>query len=109
MVHYPGSGNDPNSTNDNCMIAGTNTAGQFNTYALLWTPTTLTAYFNGQACITDTYSSYVTSPDTAPEPFNQPFFAVFTAALGVNTDAYEPGTTPLPATTKIDYLRIWQY
>jgi beta-glucanase (GH16 family) len=109
VVHYPGSANDPNATNDYCTIANTPTAGQFNTYALMWTPTTITAYFNGKACIVDNYSSYVTSPDTAPEPFNQPFFMAFTAALGINTDAFEPGTTPLPATTKIKYMRVWQY
>ena len=109
VVHYPGSSNDPNATNDYCTIADTPTAGQFNTYALLWTPTTITAYFNGVPCITDTYGSYVTSPDTSPEPFNQPFFMSFTAALGIGTNAFQPGTTPLPATTQIDYMRVWQY
>ena len=83
VVHYPGSALDPNATNDSCSLAATSTAGQFNTYALLWTPTTITAYFNGRACITDTYASYVQSPDVAPAPFDQPFFLAFTAALGV--------------------------
>jgi len=109
VVHYPGSQDDPDATNDYCTIAGAQTAGQFNTYALLWTPTTITAYFNGVPCITDTYGSYVTSPDTSPEPFNQPFFMSFTAALGIGTNAFQPGTTPLPATTQIDYMRVWQY
>ena len=108
-VHFPGASNDPNATNNYCTIANETTTGQFNTYALLWTPTTITAYFNGHACIVDNYASYVTSPDTAPEPFNQPFFLAFTAALGVNTDAFQPGVTPLPATTKINYMRVWQY
>ena len=108
VVHYPGSENDPNSTNDNCTSPGTPTAGQFNTYALSWTPTTITAYFNGVPCITDVYAPYVTSPDTAPEPFNQPFFMGFTAALGMGSDV-AGSATPLPATTKLDWVRVWQY
>ena len=111
VVHYPGSAGDPNATNDSCAVAGAATAGQFNTYALLWTPATITAYFNGQPCITDTYDRYVQSPDVAPEPFNQPFFMAFTAALGVNTDTPLAAALPseLPATTSIDWVRAWQY
>jgi beta-glucanase (GH16 family) len=110
VVHYPGSQNDPNSTTDTCSSAGHTTVGQFNTYALLWTPTTLTTYYNGTPCMTDVYAPYVTNPDTAPEPFNQPFFLAFTAALGLDHgNAFQPGETPLPATTQIDYVRVWQF
>ncbi len=110
-VHYPGSTNDPNATATNgCTIAGADPAGQFNSYALSWTPTTITTYFNGVPCLTDVYGPHVTSPDTAPEPFNQPFFLVFTQAFGMNSgDTFQPGATPLPATMKIDWVRVWQY
>ena len=109
-VHYPGSGADPNATTNGCSSAGQSAAGQFNTYALSWTPTTITTYFNGVPCTTDTYGSHVTGPDTAPEPFNQPFFLAFTSALGMNNgDSFEPGVTPVPATMKIDWVRVWQY
>jgi beta-glucanase (GH16 family) len=109
VVHYPGSSNDPNaSTTAGCNVAGASPQGQFNTYALSWTPTTITAYFNGVPCITDVYAPYVSNPDTAPEPFNQPFFLAFTAALGIGAD--NPGTgTPSRATTKLDWVRVWQY
>jgi beta-glucanase (GH16 family) len=107
-IHYPGSGNDPNAQSDNCVIAGQSPAGQFHTYALMWTPTTMTTYYDGVPCMTDVYAPYVTSPDTAPEPFNQPFFLNFTAALGVGSNS--PGTaTPGRATTKLDWARVWQY
>jgi beta-glucanase (GH16 family) len=111
VLHYPGSLDDPNATNDYCSIAGAETAGQFNTYALLWTPTTITAYFNGMPCITDTYAPYVQGPDAAPAPFNQPFFMAFTAALGVGTDSPEGQdmSQELPATTSLDWMRVWQY
>jgi hypothetical protein len=29
-------------------------------------------------------------------------------ALGINTNAFNPATTPLPATTSIDYVRVWK-
>jgi len=111
VVHYPGSQDDPNATNDYCSIAGAETAGEFNTYALLWTPTTITAYFNGVPCITDTYAPYVQGPDAAPAPLNQPFFMAFTAALGVGTDSPEGQdmSQELPATTSLDWMRVWQY
>jgi beta-glucanase (GH16 family) len=109
-IHYPGSNNDPNSSDDNCVHAGSSPAGQFHTYAVLWTPTSITTYYDGQVCMTDVYAPYVNNPDTAPEPFNQPFFMALTAALGAaNGDQYRPGVTPLPATTKIDWVRTWQY
>ncbi len=109
-IHYPGSDNDPNSSDDNCVHAGSSPAGQFHTYAALWTPTSITTYYDGQPCMTDVYGPYVNNPDTAPEPFNQPFFMALTAALGAaNGDQYRPGVTPLPATTKIDWVRTWQY
>ncbi len=108
-MHYPGSGNDPNA-NAEGRCTGASTVGQFNTYALSWTPTTMTTYFNGVPCITDVYAPYVTWPDSAPAPFNQPFFLAFTQALGMDTsDSFQPGTTQLPATTKIDWVRVWQY
>jgi beta-glucanase (GH16 family) len=111
VVHFPGSQDDPNATNDYCSIAGTATAGQFNTYALLWTPTTITAYFNGMPCITDTYAPYVQSPDAAPGPFNQPFFMAFTSALGYGSDSPvgQDMSQELPATTSLDWMRVWQY
>jgi beta-glucanase (GH16 family) len=109
-IHYPGSNTDPNSSDDNCVHPGSSPAGQFHTYAVLWTPTSITTYYDGQVCMTDVYAPYVNNPDTAPEPFDQPFFIALTTALGdANGDQYRPGVTPLPATTRIDWVRTWQY
>jgi hypothetical protein len=44
----------------------------------------------------------------SPAPFNQPFFVALTQALGVGSNAYNPALTPLPATTTIDYMRVWK-
>jgi beta-glucanase (GH16 family) len=108
-VLYPGWKRDPNGTAD-CSQAGTTPVGQFNVYGVMWTPTTITTYFNGVPCMTDTYAPYVTYPDKAPEPYTQPFFLNLTAALGSNNgNNFKPSVTPLPDTTKIDWVRVWQY
>jgi len=100
----------PRRDSGSAPATGLSPAGQFNTCAPSWTPTTITTSFNGVPCLTDVYEPYVTSPDTAPEPFNQPFFLAFRSAFGMNnSDSFEPGTTPLPATMRIDWVRVWQY
>jgi beta-glucanase (GH16 family) len=110
VVHYHGSTRDPNATNDNCAIAGATTAGQWHTYGVLWTPTTITTYYDGVTCFTDNYWSYATYPDTPPKPFTQPFFLSLTQALGIGTaNGFQSWTTTLPATTKVDWVRVWQY
>jgi hypothetical protein len=62
-------------------------------------------------CFTDTYAPYVQSPDAAPGPFNQPFFMAFTSALGYGSDSPvgQDMAQELPATTSIDWMRVWQY
>jgi beta-glucanase (GH16 family) len=110
ILHFPGSTNDPNANlmPNGCAAPSATPGGGFNTYAVLWTPTSISTYFNGVKCFTDTYGSYVTNPDTPPEPFNQPFFLNITAALGMGLNAVNMHT-PMPATTKIDWVRVWQY
>jgi beta-glucanase (GH16 family) len=86
----------------NCQI----TPGQYNDYAVVWTPGSFTITINGSTCLIDNYV-----PDgglTAPEPFDQPFFIALTQALGIDTNSFNPATTPLPATTSIDYVRVWK-
>ena len=110
VVHYHGSTRDPNATNDNCAIAGETTAGQWHTYAVMWTPTTITTYYDGVTCFTDTYAPYVTYPDKAPDPYTQPFFLALTQALGFGTtNGFQSWTTKLPVTTRVDWVRVWQY
>ena len=46
--------------------------------------------------------------EIAPQPSNQPFFINLTQALGLATNNFNPGTTPLPATSEIKYVRAWK-
>jgi beta-glucanase (GH16 family) len=101
-IHYVPAKADPNVTAYNCTI----TPGQFNTYGLQWTSTSLTVLYNGKTCLVDQWNP--AAPLVSPEPFNQPFFIALTQALGIGTNAFVPGTTPLPATTQVDWVRAWK-
>ena len=78
---------------------------QYNTYAVVWEPGTMQISVNGTTCLTDNYY-----PDnvSSPAPFNQPFFIALTQGLGFGSNALNPSTTPLPATTNINYVRVWK-
>lgn len=97
FIHYE-SGDDPNVTNNYCMISNRN---QMHRYTLTWTPTNMTIQYDGRTCISDKLPSNGI-------PFNQPFFMALTAGLGVAPNYFTPGKTPLPAVTRIDYVRVWK-
>jgi beta-glucanase (GH16 family) len=77
----------------------------FNTYAIEWMPGRMTIYVNGRTCLVDNYSALGLS---GAAPFDQPFFVALTQELGVGANAFDPATTPLPATTQVDYVRVWK-
>jgi beta-glucanase (GH16 family) len=95
-IHYPESSIDLGATANDCTI----NQGAFNVYAVHWTPTSITILDNGQVCLVD-------HPIGGPAPFNEPFFIALTQALGVGANAPTPAT-PLPATTQIDWVRVWE-
>jgi beta-glucanase (GH16 family) len=80
-------------------------SANFNTYAVLWEPGRITLRVNGQNCIVDNYSA---NGLASPAPFDQPFFLALTQELGIGDNAFTAGVTPLPATTEVDYVRIWK-
>ena len=96
FIHYD-SGSDMNVTNNSCMISN---RSQMHRYTLTWTPTNMTIQYDGKTCISDNLP--------AGNPFDQPFFLALTAGLGVAPNAFTPGKTPLPAVTRIDYVRVWK-
>ena len=108
-IHYnysPSTVNAATNTNTVTAYSCQISLSQYNDYAVVWTPGNFTITINGNTCLIDNYI-----PDdglTSPEPFNQPFFVALTQALGINTNAFNPSSTPLPATTSIEYVRVWK-
>lgn len=106
-IHYDASSTNSGSTgvnavtNTNCIID----QSAFNDYVVEWTPTTITMIYNGTTCLQDQWSP--ASPEVAPQPFDEPFFVNLTQALGIGANAVG-ATTPLPATTEIKSVRVWQ-
>jgi beta-glucanase (GH16 family) len=94
-----------NVTNTLCLI----NFGQYNTYGMTWQPGTFTIYVDGNPCLTDNYQATgLPGGASAAAPFDQPFFVALTQALGTGLNTYQPLLTPLPATTSIDYVRVWR-
>lgn len=86
-------------------VPGTNTAwncaaqrGEWNTYRLEWTASQLEVFVNGTSCLVNT------SGDRA---FQKAYILAFTAGLGIQDNAYT-GEAPIPATTSVDYIRVWR-
>jgi beta-glucanase (GH16 family) len=102
FVHY-NNWLDPNVTNNYCLLSD---LGQFHTYTLEWTKDTLTFIYDGHVCLVDNWQPL--APQTKPQPFDQPFIVALTQLLGVSNNAFDPEKTPLPASTQVDYVRVWK-
>ena len=98
--------NKKTNTNTVTNTACTITAGQFHDYVVEWTPTAITMTYDGTTCLVDHWVP--AAPLKAPQPFDLPFFITLTQALGVYPNTFNANTTPLPATTKVDYVRVWR-
>ena len=103
FIHYAYKTPDFDSTNNYC---GVENLWEYHTYVVEWTTESIKVTFDGQTCLDDHWDP--ADPLVKPQPFDQPFMIAFTQFLGQGGNAYDPATTPLPATTKIDYMRVWR-
>jgi beta-glucanase (GH16 family) len=101
FIHYD-NGFDSSNTNNYCMI---DDISQYHTYALDWTPASLRISYDGTVCIDDHWMPFL--PPYGRHPFDAPFYLILTQALGVAPNTFDPATTPLPASTVVDYVRVW--
>lgn len=77
----------------------------FHSYVAEWSPTSFTIKYDGAICMVHNWNP--AAPLLGSAPFDQPFIVALTQALGVGENAFDPATTPLPATTQVDYVRVW--
>jgi beta-glucanase (GH16 family) len=101
-VHYNPATPDPNVSAYDCYIGD---PAAFHTYAVEWTTTQIKVIYDGQTCLIDHWNP--ADPLSKPAPFDQPFMVALTQALGVASNQFDPDSTPLPATTTVDYVRVW--
>jgi beta-glucanase (GH16 family) len=108
-IHYDYAPSTVNGTTHTNTVTATNckiSVSGYNDYAVVWSPGSFTITVNGSTCLVDNYVA--DGGLTGAQPFDQPFFVALTQALGVSTNAFNPSTTPLPATTSVDYVRVWK-
>lgn len=74
-------------------------------YAVEWTATFMRFLYDGQECFRHSWTP--SAPLVAPQPFDQPFYAVLTQAFGAEWNAPGPDT-PRSATLDVDWVRVWR-
>jgi beta-glucanase (GH16 family) len=101
-IHYNTAiADDPSVTNWFCKLD----LSTFHTYVGVWTPTSITISYDGNVCMEHAWDAATL---TGSQPFDQPFAVILTQVLGGGTtNAFNPDTTPLPATTEVDWVRVW--
>jgi beta-glucanase (GH16 family) len=88
-----------NVPTNNCPLSD---PAAFHEYAVDWSASTFTITVDGRTCLVDRYRP------SGADPFRQPYFIALSQALGVTNNAFADGTTPLPGTTTIDWVRAWK-
>lgn len=90
-------------------VPGVNTAwdcradrGVYNTYTLEWSPNRIEILVNGVTCLVNSGQG-----SGFGQAFNAaPYIIAFTQAIGDAANEYR-ADTPIPATTSVDYVRVW--
>lgn len=101
-LHYTQTSPDATVTNNRCKVKD---VSEFHIYAAVWTRKSITITYDGKTCLVHTWNP--APPLTSPAPFDQPFLVALTQALGITDNTFNPQKTPLPATTQVDYVRVW--
>jgi len=89
-------------TNWFCMVVDTSS---FHTYTAEWTRTGIVIAIDGVTCVDHRWSPQ--SPLKGSQPFDQPFAVIVTQVLGGASNPFT-ASTPLPATTRVDWVRVWK-
>jgi beta-glucanase (GH16 family) len=101
FLHYQPAVAERTHTNNDCLVED---PGAMHTYVLEWEPGRATISYDGEVCVDHDIAP--APPLSGSQPFDQPFTLNLTQALGVGTNAFTEAT-PLPATTTVDYVRVW--
>ncbi len=78
---------------------------QFNTFAVEWDEFEIRWYFNGNLYAVQ--NSWFSNAAPFPAPFDQPFEIILNLAVGGNLPGPPDGSTQLPATMEVEYVRVY--
>ena len=93
--HYNVHDNGLSGTQDGAWVpTNVNIYDSYNTYGMMWTPTTITFYFDGEAV----------AQEATPADMNVPMYMIATVAVGGSWPGEATGET---AQMKIDYIRAF--
>ena len=84
-----------------CNVPGAATG--FHTYSVEWTTDTITMFYDGKKVLVDKWDS----AQGGTAPFDKPFFLNLTQCFA-NMPIPGPYSAVLPATSQVDYVKIWQ-
>ena len=103
FVHYATADPyDRTVTNNYCLLDPTD----YHRYVAEWTTTSIRILYDGEVCIDHEIDP--ADPLEAPQPFDHPFIVALTQGFGVGANSFNAWTTRLPATTYVDYVRVWE-
>jgi hypothetical protein len=96
FLHYRTATGEPENGVDTAYCPATR--GEWNTYTLVWSADRIEIAVNGSTCLVNT------SGDVA---FLKPYIMALTSGIGAVGNRYD-GRAALPATTDVDYVRVWR-
>ncbi len=95
--HYGAISNDPSSSLGDWVPVTADITQGYHRYGVMWTPTTLTYYFDGQQV----------AQAATPADLHKPMYMLANLAVGGNWPGAPDGSTPFPAHMNIDYIRAY--
>ena len=104
-IHYGGEWPD-NTHSGGSYADGTDFSEDFHTYAIEWEPAEIRWYVDG--ILYNTETSWWSSGDDFPAPFDQRFHFLLNTAVGGNWPGSPDGSTVLPQQMVVDYVRVYQ-
>lgn len=97
FIHHPLEVLDLFSTKQTCLIEDIN---DWNTYVVEWKSNEIRIIYNGNTCLVNTMGAGFV---------NKPHMIAIMQALGVHArNRYQPGSGVLPASTVVDYVRVYR-
>jgi beta-glucanase (GH16 family) len=111
-IHFGGAWPDNTYLSNEYTFPSGKTISDFNVYTLIWEETEIRWYVNGNRFFTAKNNQWRSNAPNAQgnayAPFDQEFYIIMNLAVGGHFDGYlTPPDNALPATMRVDYVRVY--